>query len=89
MVGGPNPRTIHTMETVVGDTSIGHALAYCQTVEVPGGVQRAGRAPQRGGIALELERLANHTGTSAPLPATSVFCRPRRTAAGCAVTSSI
>src|SRR5580658_5657174 len=29
MSGGPNRRTIHTLETIAGDTSIGHATAYC------------------------------------------------------------
>lgn len=62
LVGGPNKRSLHTLETVAGDTSIGHATAYCQAVEALAGC----RAPLRGdvlrGIALELERLANHTG---------------------------
>ena len=30
LVGGPNARTIHYMETLAGDTTIGHATAYCQ-----------------------------------------------------------
>src|SRR5207244_3731939 len=30
LVGGPNKRTIHYMETLAGDTSVGHATAYCQ-----------------------------------------------------------
>ncbi len=60
--GGPNPRTIHTMETVSGDTSIGHATAYCQAVEALAGCQVPIRAEVLRGVALELERLANHTG---------------------------
>src|SRR5205807_8027204 len=62
LVGGPNKRTIHTMETVSGDTSIGHATAYCQAVEALAGCQVPIRAEVLRGIALELERLANHTG---------------------------
>lgn len=62
LVGGPNKRTIHTMETVAGDTSIGHAMAYCQTVEGLAGCQLPIRAEVLRGVALELERLANHTG---------------------------
>lgn len=62
VVGGPNKRTIHTMETVAGDTSIGHATAYCQTVEALTGCAVPLRADALRGIALELERLANHTG---------------------------
>jgi Ni,Fe-hydrogenase III large subunit len=62
LVGGPNKRTIHTLETVAGDTSVGHATAYCQVVE---GLARSLvplRAEVLRGVALELERLANHTG---------------------------
>lgn len=62
LVGGPNKRTIHTIETVAGDTSIGHGIAYCQAVEALSGSQAPHRADQIRGIALELERLANHTG---------------------------
>jgi Ni,Fe-hydrogenase III large subunit len=62
LVGGPNKRTIHTMETVAGDTSIGHATAYCQAVEGLANCQVPIRAEVLRGVALELERLANHTG---------------------------
>src|SRR5207244_460501 len=62
VVGGPNPRTIHTIETVAGDTSIGHATAYCQVVEALAGCQVPVGAEVLRGVALELERLANHTG---------------------------
>ncbi len=33
LVGGPDKRTIHYMETLAGDTTIGHATAYAQAVE--------------------------------------------------------
>jgi Ni,Fe-hydrogenase III large subunit len=62
LVGGPNKRTIHTIETVSGDTSIGHGTAYCQAVESLSGCEVPARADALRGIALELERLANHTG---------------------------
>jgi Ni,Fe-hydrogenase III large subunit len=62
LAGGPNRRTIHTLETVAGDTSVGHATAYCQGVEALAGCQVPIRAEVLRGIALELERLANHTG---------------------------
>jgi Ni,Fe-hydrogenase III large subunit len=62
LVGGPNKRSLHTLETVAGDTSIGHATAYCQAVESLGGCQAPPRADVLRGVALELERLANHTG---------------------------
>jgi len=33
LLGGPGKRTIHEIETLSGDTSIGHATAYCEAVE--------------------------------------------------------
>jgi len=62
LIGGPNKRTIHLIEQVAGDTSIGHAMAYCQAVEGLAGAQVPIRAQVLRGVALELERLANHTG---------------------------
>ena len=62
MLGGPNPRTIHYAETLAGDSTAGHAAAYCRAVEA----LSATRVPARGqflrGVALELERVANHIG---------------------------
>jgi Ni,Fe-hydrogenase III large subunit len=62
LAGGPTKRTIHYMETLAGDTSVGHATAYCQAVEALGGCHLSPRAEVLRGVALELERLANHTG---------------------------
>ena len=62
LLGGPHKRTIHYMETLAGDTSIGHATAYCQALEALAGCQPSLRAQALRGVALELERLANHTG---------------------------
>lgn len=62
LVGGPDKRTIHLIETLSGDSSIGHAIAYCEAVEGLGGTVVPARAQVLRGIALELERLANHTG---------------------------
>lgn len=62
LANGPDKRTIHTVETVAGDTSIGHATAYCQLIESLSGCNVPHRANVLRGIALELERLANHTG---------------------------
>jgi Ni,Fe-hydrogenase III large subunit len=69
LVGGPTKRTLHVMETLAGDTSIGHATAYCQAVEALAGCQVPIRAEVLRGIALELERLANHTGDLGALAA--------------------
>jgi Ni,Fe-hydrogenase III large subunit len=62
LLGGPNPRTLHLMETAAGDTTIGHALAYCQNVEALAQVHVPVRAAILRAICLELERIANHTG---------------------------
>jgi len=62
IIGGPNKRSMHMMEVVAGDASIGHATAYCQVVESLNGLQVPIRGDALRGIALELERLANHTG---------------------------
>lgn len=62
LVGGPDKRTIHYMETAAGDTTIGHALAYCQLVEALAGCAVPARAHALRAVALELERLANHAG---------------------------
>ena len=62
LIGGPNKRTIHYMETLAGDTTIGHATAFCQAMEALANRQPPARAQALRGIALELERLANHTG---------------------------
>ncbi|HVN85707.1 MAG TPA: NADH-quinone oxidoreductase subunit C [Candidatus Binatia bacterium] len=62
LVGGPSKRTIHYMETLAGDTSIGHVTAYCEIVEALTRARVSARAQVLRAIALELERLANHTG---------------------------
>ncbi len=60
--GGPWPATLYQMEAAAGDTSIGHTLAYCQNMEALSGVRAPARAQAIRGLALELERLANHIG---------------------------
>ncbi len=62
MVGGPDKRTVHLMETAAGDTSIGHSLAYARIFESMAGVMVPARAEALRAIALELERIANHVG---------------------------
>ncbi len=37
LIGGPGKRTLPLMETVAGDTSVGHATGYCQAVEALAG----------------------------------------------------
>jgi Ni,Fe-hydrogenase III large subunit len=60
--GGPGPRTAHVMETLAGDTTVAHATAYAQAVEALGGTAAPPRALWLRGVALELERMANHVG---------------------------
>lgn len=62
LIGAPDKRTIHLIETMAGDTSIGHTLAYCRNVESMAGMVISGKAQVIRGIALELERMANHIG---------------------------
>ena len=62
LIGGPNKRTIPCLETLAGDTTIGHTLVYCEAIEALAGCRVPARAQALRAIALELERLANHTG---------------------------
>jgi Ni,Fe-hydrogenase III large subunit len=62
LVGGPGKRTIPVIETLAGDSSIGHATAYCEAMEGLCSAAVPAQAQALRGIALELERLANHTG---------------------------
>ena len=62
LLGGPTKRSIHYAETLAGDTTIAHATAYCQVLEALARSQKSARSQALRGIALELERLANHVG---------------------------
>ena len=59
---GPDNKTIHYIETASGDSSIAHATAYCHAIEALSSARIEAGAQVLRGIALELERLANHTG---------------------------
>lgn len=62
LIGGPHPKSLFQMETVAGDTTVGHTQAYCMILEALAGSYVPARAEVIRGIAGELERLANHTG---------------------------
>ena len=62
LAGGPHRATMSQMETVAGDTTIGHATAHATVLEALAGTEAPLRAQWLRAIALELERLANHTG---------------------------
>ncbi len=56
------PRRLSIAESVAGDTAVGHSLAYCHSLEALAACEVPLGAQQIRGIALELERLANHVG---------------------------
>jgi Ni,Fe-hydrogenase III large subunit len=60
--GGPYPITMVQMETIAGDTTIGHATAYATIRESLSETTAPPRSQAIRAIALELERLANHCG---------------------------
>lgn len=81
VVGGPHRSTMSQMETAAGDTSIGHATAYAIVLEALANTEASLRTQWLRAIALELERLANHTGDLAAL-ANDVAYQPTSAACG-------
>jgi len=58
-----NPeRRLFYMEAAAGDTTIGHTLACCRAAQALSGAASEKRTDALRAAALELERLANHTG---------------------------
>ncbi len=80
LIGGPDRRTVHYMETLAGDTSVGHTLACCHALEALMDMACTSQAVRLRAIALELERLANHVGNLGGMSAdvgflpTASFC---------------
>jgi Ni,Fe-hydrogenase III large subunit len=60
--GGPDRRSIALAESIAGDTSVGHGLALVSALESLSSRIPPARALGLRGVALELERLANHVG---------------------------
>ncbi len=79
--GGPHLATMNQMETVAGDSTIAHATAYTTLLESLAGTEAPLRAQWLRAIALELERLANHTGDMGAL-ANDVAFLPTSAACG-------
>lgn len=62
LTNGPDQQTLHYMETLAGDTTVGHSTAYCQIAERLMDCHISARAQVIRAVALELERIANHIG---------------------------
>ena len=62
LIGGPHPATSMQMETLAGDTTVGHMTAYSKVIEGLTGTTASVRAQTIRALGLELERLANHVG---------------------------
>ncbi len=62
LLGAAPGRRQAIVESIAGDTVIGHALAHCEICERLAGVEAPLAAQSIRGIALELERIANHVG---------------------------
>jgi Ni,Fe-hydrogenase III large subunit len=62
LLGGPHRATMSQMETVAGDSTIAHSTAHALVLESLAGAEAPLRAQWLRALALELERLANHTG---------------------------
>jgi Ni,Fe-hydrogenase III large subunit/Ni,Fe-hydrogenase III component G len=78
------PRAVLVAESIAGDTVIAHASAWCGAIEALARCHKSPRAQALRGIALELERLANHIGDLGALagdvayqPAAAYFGRMR------------
>ncbi len=62
LASGPDRRSLALAESIAGDTAVGHGFAHCKVVESLAGVTPPARAMALRGVALELERVANHVG---------------------------
>lgn len=58
----PADQRMLVAESIAGDTVIGHAGAYCGALEAVSRCRKSPRAQAIRGLALEIERLANHIG---------------------------
>jgi Ni,Fe-hydrogenase III large subunit len=81
LLGGPHPSSLKQVEAASGDASIAHSMAYASIMEAMAGVEAPLQAQWIRAIALELERLANHTGDLGAL-ANDVAFQPTSAACG-------
>jgi len=76
MLEVPRKRMPVIVEGIAGDTAIGHSLCYAQAIESLGSVAVDEGARIVRSIALELERIANHTGGLGALSGDVAFNPP-------------
>ena len=81
LVGGPHRATQAQIETASGDATIAHATAHAMLAEALGATEPPLQAQWLRAVALELERLANHTGDLGAL-ANDVAFLPTSSACG-------
>ncbi len=62
MAGAPPMRRAALAESLAGDTAVGHAVAWAMIEEALGAILVPPKPQALRAVALELERLANHTG---------------------------
>jgi Ni,Fe-hydrogenase III large subunit len=74
--GAPVKRLPNLVENIAGDTTVGHSLCMAQAMEALAGIQTDKGANVIRTIALELERLANHTGDLGALSGDVAFLPP-------------
>lgn len=60
--GPPDTKKAMIAGTIAGDASVGHSTAFCSALEALCGTDVPARAQVLRGVALELERIANHVG---------------------------
>jgi Ni,Fe-hydrogenase III large subunit len=82
-------RAMYVAESVAGDTVIAHASAFCGALEALSRTHKSARAQSIRGIALELERVANHIGDLGALAGDVAFQSAAHGSDGCAVSASI
>jgi hypothetical protein len=62
LINGPNKKTIFYMETISGDATAAHTIAYSQAIEGLTNTKVSEKSLLIRGVLLELERIANHVG---------------------------
>jgi len=72
----PYGKGVFLAERISGDTSVAHAVAYCQALEAASGTAVPERAEHLRVVLLEMERLYNHFGDLAGIALDTAFAVP-------------